>query len=65
MVSHDLNNRADQIRTGLLWSDPVPSVDTWEKSRRGAGVHFGEKMTDKFLELNNLDVRNPAVLDAF
>lgn len=57
IVSHDLTNRAEQIRTGLLWSDPMASVETWEKSRRGAGVHFGQHMVDKFLYLNNLDVR--------
>eukprot|EP01127_Copromyxa_protea_P018101 TRINITY_DN5624_c0_g1_i1.p1 TRINITY_DN5624_c0_g1~~TRINITY_DN5624_c0_g1_i1.p1 ORF type:complete len:830 (-),score=138.19 TRINITY_DN5624_c0_g1_i1:42-2462(-) len=55
VVSHDLKNRTAQICTGLLWSDPVPKVDTWEKSRRGAGVHFGEKMLDSFLRKNNLE----------
>jgi protein phosphatase len=43
----------DHVRTRtleeLLWNDPR-EVNGWEKSRRGIGRHFGEQVTQEWLE---------------
>ncbi|XP_012258338.1 serine/threonine-protein phosphatase 5 [Athalia rosae] len=48
----------------LLWSDPQPQPGR-APSKRGVGVQFGPDVTQKFLELNNLDyiVRSHEVKD--
>ncbi|MCX8192184.1 MAG: serine/threonine protein phosphatase, partial [Nitrososphaerales archaeon] len=38
----------------LLWNDPVEHIDEWEPSFRGAGFHFGKKVTESFLKNNRL-----------
>ncbi|MEM2339662.1 MAG: metallophosphoesterase family protein, partial [Nitrososphaerales archaeon] len=38
----------------LLWNDPVEHIDYWEPSVRGAGFHFGKKVTESFLKNNEL-----------
>ena len=38
-----------------LWSDPE-DIDEWEQNPRGAGVIFGNKLVDKFLKSNNMDL---------
>ena len=38
----------------LLWSDPQPQKGR-STSKRGVGVQFGPDVTEKFIELNNLD----------
>lgn len=38
----------------LLWSDPQPQIGR-APSKRGVGVQFGPDVTQKFLQLNNLD----------
>ena len=37
----------------LLWSDPWKKSG-WKPSRRGAGINFGEDISQKFLNENNL-----------
>lgn len=37
----------------LVWSDPE-DIDAWALSPRGAGWLFGHKVTNQFVELNNL-----------
>lgn len=37
----------------LVWSDPE-EVDNFAVSPRGAGWLFGESVTQKFMEINNL-----------
>ncbi|CCW70272.1 unnamed protein product [Phytomonas sp. Hart1] len=44
----------DEIFQDLLWSDPVEDITDWRESPRGAGVEFGVKVTNSFLETNNL-----------
>uniref|UniRef100_H2Z315 protein-serine/threonine phosphatase n=1 Tax=Ciona savignyi TaxID=51511 RepID=H2Z315_CIOSA len=39
----------------LVWSDPE-DVDTWAISNRGAGWLFGAKVTQEFVQLNNLSL---------
>ena len=41
------------LMTELLWSDPRDE-NGWRPSDRGAGVYFGEDVTEKFLNDNNL-----------
>ena len=41
------------LMTELLWSDPRDE-NGWRPSDRGAGVYFGEDVTEKFLKENNL-----------
>ena len=41
------------LMTELLWSDPRDEKG-WKPSDRGAGVYFGEDVTEKFLNENNL-----------
>ena len=41
------------LMTELLWSDPRDQKG-WTPSERGAGVYFGEDVTEKFLNENNL-----------
>ena len=38
----------------ILWSDPEESIDGFLVSPRGAGVIFGKKVFEKFLEKNKL-----------
>ncbi|KAL2915985.1 Palmitoyl-protein thioesterase 1 [Polyrhizophydium stewartii] len=45
----------DGLMFELLWSDPQPQFGR-APSKRGAGVQFGPDVTEKFLELNNLDL---------
>ena len=47
--------REQQIMEQLLWSDPK-EIEGWENSSRGAGVHFGPKVTEQFLQQNNLSL---------
>lgn len=44
----------DEIFQDLLWSDPVDDIDGWRESQRGAGVEFGSRVTQEFLENNGL-----------
>lgn len=46
----------DEIFQDLLWSDPVEEIDGWRESMRGAGVEFGCKVTEEFLQNNKLDL---------
>ena len=39
----------------LLWSDPR-DIEGWTPSDRGAGIYFGQDVTEKFLSQNNLDL---------
>ena len=39
----------------LLWSDPR-DIEGWTPSERGAGVFFGQDVTEKFLNENKLDL---------
>ena len=41
------------LMTELLWSDPRDEKG-WTPSERGAGIFFGEDVTEKFLNENNL-----------
>jgi serine/threonine-protein phosphatase 5 len=43
------------IMTDILWSDPQGAPGR-AKSKRGVGVTFGEDVTSKFLEQNNLSL---------
>jgi len=38
----------------LLWSDPEENIDGFSQSPRGAGYIFGQDITKKFNEINNL-----------
>ena len=38
----------------LMWSDPDDSIQTWGVSPRGAGWHFGEKVTKEFIQINGI-----------
>jgi len=40
----------------LLWSDPEEMVEFWGVSPRGAGYFFGQKVTENFCHVNNLEV---------
>ncbi|KAJ3444557.1 serine/threonine-protein phosphatase 6 catalytic subunit [Anaeramoeba flamelloides] len=40
--------------TDLLWSDPTEEVQLYKESPRGAGVLFGKKVLNQFLEKSNL-----------
>lgn len=44
----------DEHFQDLLWSDPVSDIEDWRESQRGAGVEFGARLTDAFLEANGL-----------
>ena len=39
-----------------LWSDPDDNIDEWEQNTRGAGVLFGSKLVDRFLNNNDIDL---------
>ena len=39
----------------LVWSDPE-EVDAWAVSPRGAGWLFGAKVTNEFMQRNNLEL---------
>lgn len=43
-----------QLIEMMLWSDPKPGIRGCKPSSRGAGVWFGENITDKFLKKNGL-----------
>ena len=43
------------IMTELLWSDPIDG-NGWRPSDRGAGIYFGQDVTEKFLNENNLEL---------
>lgn len=38
----------------LLWSDP-DDINDWDSNPRGAGVIFGKKIVDKFLQINAIE----------
>ena len=38
----------------LVWSDPEDLMTDWAVSPRGAGWLFGNKVTNEFMEKNNL-----------
>ena len=40
----------------LLWSDPDPSVETWEESDRGTSYRFGVDPLEQFLKKNDFDL---------
>lgn len=40
----------------LLWSDPNPCAQGFQKSDRGAGVYYGEDTVAEFLQRNNLEL---------
>jgi len=39
----------------LMWSDPE-DIETWQVSPRGAGWLFGSRVTNEFVNINNLEV---------
>ena len=39
-----------------LWSDPDEISDEWEQNPRGAGVIFGNKLVEKFMKSNNMEL---------
>jgi len=39
----------------LMWSDPE-DIDTWQISPRGAGWLFGSRVTEEFININQLDL---------
>jgi len=39
----------------LVWSDPE-DIETWQVSPRGAGWLFGSRVTNEFVNVNNLDL---------
>ncbi|KAL6072383.1 Serine/threonine-protein phosphatase [Balamuthia mandrillaris] len=45
----------DQLFSEILWSDPRPITGT-APSQRGAGVYFGQDVTQQFLERNGLSL---------
>ena len=45
----------DSLICELLWSDPR-DIKGWMSSSRGAGIFFGQDVTEKFLKLNNLSL---------
>jgi serine/threonine-protein phosphatase 4 catalytic subunit len=38
----------------LLWSDPE-DIDDWQNNPRGAGIIFGAKLVDKFLQASEME----------
>ena len=46
----------DGIIDSLLWSDPCPDVESYQKSKRGTGYLFGARVLKSFLEMNALKV---------
>lgn len=40
----------------LVWSDPEDAVEAWSHSPRGAGWLFGARVTQDFMEINQLDL---------
>jgi len=38
-----------------MWSDPE-NISNWMINTRGAGWYFGDKVTNEFLELNDLEL---------
>ena len=38
----------------MVWSDPDDRVEAWAVSPRGAGWLFGSKVTNDFMQRNNL-----------
>ena len=47
----------DGLLCDILWSDPDPNVkDDWGTNDRGVSVTFGQKVLEKFLENNSLDL---------
>lgn len=38
----------------LVWSDPEDITGSWQLSPRGAGYLFGQRVTDEFHQVNNL-----------
>ena len=38
-----------------LWSDPE-DIEEWAQNPRGAGVIFGSKLVEKFLQSNGMDL---------
>ena len=51
-----INDFDDGVLDSLLWSDPCPDVDTYQKSKRGTGYLFGARVLRSFLEMNALKV---------
>ncbi|KAL6057771.1 Serine/threonine-protein phosphatase [Balamuthia mandrillaris] len=45
----------DQLFSEILWSDPRPITGT-APSQRGAGIYFGQDVTQQFLERNGLSL---------
>jgi serine/threonine-protein phosphatase 5 len=52
-LDRDIDVPSEGLMTELLWSDPRDE-NGWRPSDRGAGVYFGEDVTEKFLNENNL-----------
>lgn len=40
----------------LLWSDPEDNIESWAVSPRGAGWLFGESVTSRFNQINDLEL---------
>ncbi|ADM11493.1 Ser/Thr protein phosphatase PP1-1 gamma catalytic subunit [Encephalitozoon intestinalis ATCC 50506] len=49
------DSHADELLKGFLWSDPE-EIEGIEESKRRAGVVFGADVTERFLEMNRLDL---------
>ena len=52
-MNRNIDVPTEGLMTELLWSDPRDEKG-WKPSDRGAGVYFGEDVTEKFLSENNL-----------
>ncbi|KAJ6241654.1 serine/threonine-protein phosphatase pp2a-related [Anaeramoeba flamelloides] len=54
-------NRSEEIPSegafaDLLWSDPNDSVSGWVPSNRGCGYLFGKRITNQFMQINQLSL---------
>lgn len=55
VITRNLEIPHDGPFCDLMWSDPE-EIETWQASPRGAGWLFGNKVTDEFVSINNLDL---------
>jgi protein phosphatase len=50
-----LKHRSEFIMEQILWSDPR-DIDGWQMSDRGAGILFGQEVTENFCQRNGLQL---------
>ena len=55
-LGHSTSGREEELMEGILWSDPKEEEieNGYRASTRGAGWHFNESITDKFLNSTGL-----------